>query len=284
MARPLRLEFPGAVYHVTSRGNARLPIFEVKHDRQNFLALLQEVAKRFNWLCHAYCLMDNHYHLLVETVDGNLSMGMRHLNGVYTQRFNRQHSRVGHVFQGRYKAILVDRDSYLLELCRYVALNPVRAKMVKEPGQYRWSSYRPTAGLVSSSSWLTVDWILGQFGDKRTEAQREYRRFVLAGIDEPCPWANLKAQCLLGGKKFIEKITPALKDKSRLTEIPRKQRLVHRPALEYVLADETRTNKGERNKAILTAHLEYGYSLSEIARYLGLHYTTISKIVRNDSQ
>jgi putative transposase len=172
MARPLRLEFPGAIYHVTSRGNALLPIFEVKQDRQSFLALLQEVVKRFNWLCHAYCLMDNHYHVLVGTVDGNLSMGMRHLNGVYTQRFNRHHNRVGHVFQGRYKSILVDRDSYLLELCRYVVLNPVRAKMVREPGKYPWSSYRPTAGLVKRPSLLTLDWVLGQFADKRAGSSR----------------------------------------------------------------------------------------------------------------
>jgi len=278
MARPLRLEFPGAIYHVTSRGNARLPIFEVKHDRQRFLALLQEVAKRFNWLCHAYCLMDNH--LLVETVDGNLSMGMRHLNGVYTQRFNRQHSRVGHIFQGRYKSILVDRDSYLLELCRYVVLNPVRAKMVKEPGQYHWSSYRPTAGLVKRSSWLTVDWILGQFGERRPEAQNSYRRFVLAGMGGPSLWEKLKAQCILGTEEFIQKIKPALQDKSTLTEIPRRERLFFRPSLEQFLEKENGEDIEGRNKAILSAHLEYGYSLSEIASHLGLHYTTISKIVK----
>jgi len=133
----MRIEFPGAISHITSRGNARLPIFEDHHDRNRFLSILEEVVKRYNWLCHGYCLMDNHYHMLVETKEGNLSLGMRHLNGVYTQSFNRRHDRVGHVFQGRFKSILVEQGSYLLELCRYVVLNPVRAGMVKHAGRYR---------------------------------------------------------------------------------------------------------------------------------------------------
>src|SRR5258706_8306926 len=155
MSRPLRLEFPGAIYHVTSRGNARAPIFADDGDRELFLETLAHVVERFHWLCHAYCLMDNHYHLLIETPDPNLSKGMRQLNGLYTQRFDRRHGRVGHVFQGRFKAILVERDSYLLELCRYVVLNPVRAKMVKQPKQYQWSSYRATAGIDAAPPFLT---------------------------------------------------------------------------------------------------------------------------------
>ncbi len=130
MARPLRIEYSGAVYHVTSRGNARSDIFHSDHNREEFLFILDTVVRRFNWLCHAYCLMDNHYHLLIETPDGNLSLGMRQLNGIYTQKYNYLHGKTGHVFQGRYKAILVDKESYLLELSRYVVLNPVRAKMI----------------------------------------------------------------------------------------------------------------------------------------------------------
>lgn len=130
MARPLRLEFSGALYHVTSRGDRREDIYLDDEDRIDWLEVLGKVCGRFNWLVHAYCQMTNHYHLLVETVDGNLSMGMRQLNGQYTQRFNRRHSIVGHLFQGRYKSILVQKDSYLLELTRYVALNPIRAGMV----------------------------------------------------------------------------------------------------------------------------------------------------------
>ncbi len=140
MARPLRIEYPGAIYHITARGNARQAIYEDDTDKSAFLGTLQTVAERANWLCHAYCLMENHYHLLIETQDANLSEGMRALNGRYTQAFNRRHGRVGHLLQGRFKAILVERESYLLELCRYVVLNPVRAKMVRSTAHYRWSS------------------------------------------------------------------------------------------------------------------------------------------------
>ena len=143
MARPLRIEFPGALYHVTSRGNARQRVFRDDEDRETFLATLAWVVARFRWRCHAYCLMDNHIHLLIDTPQPNLSRGMRQLNGVYTQRFNRRHRRVGHLFQGRFQAILVEKEGYLLELARYIVLNPVRAKMVKTPERYPWSSYRP---------------------------------------------------------------------------------------------------------------------------------------------
>lgn len=137
MARPLRLEFPGAVYHVTSRGNSKQDIFLDAKDRKLFLEVLSSVVARFKWLCHAYCLLGNHYHLIVETLEGNLSRGMRQLNGVYTQVFNRRHKKVGHLFQGRYKAILVEKETHLLALCRNVVLNPVRAGWVKRPGEPR---------------------------------------------------------------------------------------------------------------------------------------------------
>jgi len=142
MARPLRLESAGALYHVTARGDRGEDIYLDDADREDFLALLGEVCDRFNWAIHAYCLMTNHYHLLVETPDGNLSRGMRQLNGVYTQASNRRRRRVGHVFQGRYKAILVQKEAYLLELSRYVVLNPVRARVVGQAGEWPWSNYR----------------------------------------------------------------------------------------------------------------------------------------------
>ena len=154
MSRPIRIEFSGALYHVTSRGDRREAIYEDDVDRERFLSVLGQVSEDFNWVCHAWCLMDNHYHLLIETPDGNLSKGMRQLNGVYTQYSNRRHRRVGHLFQGRYKAILIDGDSYLLELARYVVLNPVRAGMVKGPGEWPWSSYLAMVGKQSSPPWL----------------------------------------------------------------------------------------------------------------------------------
>ena len=135
MSRPLRLEIAGGLYHVTSRGDRREDIYHDDTDRLTWLAILAQTCERFNWQIHAWCQMNNHYHLIVETVEGNLSAGMRQLNGVYTQTVNRRHHRSGHVFQGRYKGILVERDSYLLELSRYVVLNPVRAGMVKHTKQ-----------------------------------------------------------------------------------------------------------------------------------------------------
>ncbi len=146
MTRSLPLAFPGVLYHATSRGNARAAIYADDADRERFLALFTQVVQRAHWLCHAYCLMDNHYHLLLETPEGNVSHGMRQVNGLSTQYDNRRHGRVGHVFQGRYKAIVVERDSYLFVLCRYIVLNPIRAGMVQTAQEYGWSSYRATAG------------------------------------------------------------------------------------------------------------------------------------------
>ena len=159
---------------MTSRGDGKDDIYLKDSDRELFLEVLEDVKKHFNWTLHAYCLMDNHYHLLVETPDGNLSKGMRHLNGVYTQRFNREHGRAGHVFQGRYKAILVQKGSYLLELAHYIVLNPVRARMVKEAKDWFWSSYRNTSGLEETTNWLSVDWILSAFSDCRRDAIKQY--------------------------------------------------------------------------------------------------------------
>jgi len=160
MARPLRIEFSGALYHVTSRGDRREAIFEDDEDRDMFLSTLAEVVERFNWVCHAYCLMTNHYHLVIETPDANLSRGMRQLNGVFTQASNRRHSRTGHLLQGRFKGILVDKGDYLLELTRYVVLNPVRARMVKQPGDWPWSSFRAMVGEVPAPKWLATDGLL----------------------------------------------------------------------------------------------------------------------------
>ncbi|MCP4252152.1 MAG: transposase, partial [Candidatus Scalindua sp.] len=150
MSRPLRIEYDGALYHLTSRGNARKPIFAGDEDRKIFLDTLDKVNDKYNFLCHAYCLMDNHYHLLIETPDGNLSNGMRQLNGVYTQRYNRRNRKVGHVFQGRYKAILIQKETHFLEVCRYIVLNPVRARAVSTPKEWKWTSYKATAGFEKS--------------------------------------------------------------------------------------------------------------------------------------
>lgn len=278
MARPLRIEFPGAIYHVTSRGNAQAPIFLDDIDRNTFLSVLGLTMRRFNVICHGYCLMTNHFHLLLETPDANLSKAMRQFNSGYTQAFNRRHGRVGHVLQGRFKSIVVDRDAYLLELCRYIVLNPVRAGMVKEPGKYPWSSYRATAGLGKKPDFLAVDWILEQFGTDRVQARKEYRLFVKAGLDSESPWNDLKGQCLLGDDPFLEKLFPLLKDKSAFKEIPRIQRFADRPALEEIL--QGTEGRAQRDAAILKACHVYGYTQAHVAAATGLHYSTVSKIIR----
>jgi putative transposase len=280
MARPLRLEFPGAIYHVTSRGNARAAVFVSDSDRRAFLATLAEVVERYGWLCHAYCLMGNHYHLLVETPDANLSRGMRQLNGLYTQRFNQRAGRVGHVFQGRFKAIVVGRESHLLELSRYVVLNPVRAKIAVRPEGYRWSSYRATAGLESAPAWLTVGWLLAQFGARRGAARKRYREFVREGLGRASPWNELRGQILLGSDEFAEKLRPLLEGKAAQAEVPQRQRLAHRPSLATLLPAAVRRDKGRRDRALREACVEHGYTLAEVGRCCGLHYATISRIVR----
>ena len=279
MTRPLRLAYPGALYHVTTRGNARQAIYTDDQDHSTFLAVLAAVVMRSQWLCHAYCLMDNHYHLLIETPQGNLSAGMRQLNGVYTQRFNRRHARVGHVFQGRFKAILVERESYLLELCRYVVLNPVRAGLAKRPETYRWSSYRATAGLEKAQEWLTREWVLAQFSPQRRRAERQYQQFVQDGIGAASPWTQVEGQVVLGQSHFVETLKPLLADKVKVQEIPRVQRLVARPALGEIVRAKRVVVKDERDQAVWEAHVRYGYSLTAIGQQLGLHYTTISKII-----
>lgn len=280
MARPLRIEYPGAIYHVTARGNARAAIFLDDEDRQLFLDVWAECVKRFGWLCHAYCLMDNHYHFLIETPHGNLSAGMRQLNGIYTQRFNRRHGRVGHVFQGRFKAILVEKESYLLELCRYVVLNPVRAGMVPDIAQYAWSSYPAMIGASPAPPWLYTDWLLSQFGNDRASARRRYAQFVSEGVGVASPWAALKGQALLGHEAFVENLLPLIENKGDLKEFPKAQRLLHRPELKALFPTETRTDKRMRDKTIRTAYLEFGYSMASIARELEIHYSTVSKIIK----
>ena len=273
MARPLRLELPGAVYHLTSRGNARQKIFFTDRDRELFLNTLSHVISRFGWICHAYCLMANHYHLLIETPKANLSFGMRQLNGVYTQSFNCRHGRVGHLFQGRFKAILIEKDSYLLELCRYIVLNPVRVKRNGEIGAWKWSSYRATAGVTSGPEFLTSDWVLAQFGKSRAAAQKRYREFVREGLASR-PWQELRGQIYLGSEEFIEEHSAK---NLALKEIPRAQLHAAKPPLERIFA-----RQGE--KGIVRAYREHGYRMREIAAHLGVHYATVSRRLKQSEQ
>jgi putative transposase len=277
MTRPLRIEYAGALYHVTSRGDRREDIYLSDQDRLDFLSVLQQVCNRFNCLVYAYCLMDNHYHMLVETPDGNLSQGMRQLNGVYTQTHNRNNARVGHVFQGRYRGILVQKDAYWLELARYIVLNPVRARMVRHAADWPWSSYKATAGKEEAPDWLTTESILAAFAKRKSTAQTKYQEFVAQGHGQPSPWEHLKSQVFLGTESFVTELQTKIKDDKDLSEIPKSQR---RPMPQPI--DDYVKRSTHRNEAIISAYRSGGYSMKELGEYFGLHYSRVSRIVSQE--
>jgi len=274
MARPLRIEYAGALYHITSRGNAQVDIYRDQEDRNWFLSLLAECCDQFHWRCHAYCLMSNHYHLLVVTDDATLSSGMRYLNGVYSQHFNARHRRAGHLLQGRFKSILVDRTAYLLELSRYIVLNPVRAHMVAQAEKWPWSSYRATAGLSEPHPALTVDWILNQFGGQRTQAILAYRQFVESGKNQPSPWEQLRNQVYLGSDSFITSALAHVEAPKDLAEIPKVQRRVPAKSLEYY-----RQLYCDRDLAMHAAYLSGQYTHVMIGSFFGVGRSTVARAI-----
>lgn len=275
MSRPLRLELAGGLYHVTSRGDRREDIYFGEADRLAWLEILGQVCRRFNWVCHAWCQMTNHYHVVVETVEGNLALGMRQLNGVYTQTINRSHRRVGHVFQGRYKGILVEKDSYLLELARYVVLNPVRAGMVREAAAWPWSSYNAMIGVDPAPAWLQTDWILGQFSPQHGRAIKRYIEFVNEGAGLPGVWEKLRGQVYLGGDAFLKRMQK-LTDKAAIGEIPRAQRRpLAKPLSHY-------RKLPDAQKAMAAAYASGDYTMQAIAEAFDVHYATVSRAVKRN--
>jgi len=277
MARPLRIEFEHGLYHITTRGNAGAEIYIEDSDRERFLVIFGNTVKRFRWICHAYCLMGNHYHLLIETPEPNLSRGMQYLNGVYTQWFNRQHGRYGHLFQGRFKSIVVEKEGYLLELARYIVLNPSRCGFVRSARDWRWSSYRATAGQIDAPEFLNTDWLLAQFGDTREAATSAYRAFVKQGrgIDV---WEDAVSGVLMGSDAFIQTMRPLLTDVLENTEYKRDERLAARPTLHDLFHDVA--DKPTRNERIYEAVRLHGYRLKAVGEHLGLSYSTISVIAK----
>jgi len=278
MVRPLRIEFAGALYHVTSRGDRRENIYDSDADRENFVQILGEVCSQYNWSIHSYCLMSNHYHLLVATPDGNLSKGMRQLNGVYTQKYNRCNDKVGHVFQGRFKSILVDGDSYLKELARYIVLNPVRAQMVRSAKEWRWSSYRATVGTVACPEWLDREWLLCGFARRQSSAIDLFKKFVSDGKNQPSPWEDLRNQIFLGDEQFVERMLGLVDAEKNLSEVPKAQRSSKQKSL-----DDFVRQSSSRNDAIASAYRSGYYTLAQIGDYFGLHYSTVGGIVKKMS-
>ncbi|MFC4656771.1 transposase [Rheinheimera marina] len=276
MSRPLRLEYAGALYHVTSRGNEHKAIYLQESDYKKFLKVLEQVCQRYNWLIHAYCLMTNHYHILVETPEANLSIGMRQLNGVYTQAFNRRHQRVGHLLQGRFNAVLVQKDSHLLEVCRYIVLNPVRAAMVAHCQQWRWSSYGVSCAPHLAPEWLAVDAMLRLFSADLITAIWRYQEFVAQGVGVNL-WSQLKHQLYLGSDEFVRQMQEQMPDEELLAEVPFAQKSRDVQPLEWY----TTQHADCRNAAIRAAYGSGGYTLAELSSHFKLHYATISRIISN---
>ena len=236
MARQLRIEFPDALYHVTSRGNEQRPIFRSNHDREAFLGFLGEAVVRFGWSLTAWVLMTNHFHLVLQTPEPNLSRGMQWLLGSYVSWFNRRHHRSGHLFAGRFKARLVEKETYLAEVIRYVILNPVRAKMVARPEQYRWSSYAATAGQALAPAWLDIRSIHALFDRERETAEQMYRDFVAAKIDsQECLWDQVQNRMYLGSKQWTRRMRDLVESRPVSTDHPRAERAVGRPSVQTVV-------------------------------------------------
>lgn len=221
--------------------------------------------------------MGNHYHIVLETAEGNLSAGMRQLNGVYTQKVNRRHGLFGHVFQGRYKAILVQKDAYLMELSRYVVLNPVRAGMVKDVCEWPWSSYPFMIGEQKAPDWLETDWLLSCFGESRSESILHYKNFVREGVGLPPIWENLKYQIYLGQDEFIDKIRKQY-DGSTTDELREVSRLQRRSLAKPLAWYEK--NLEDRKQAMVAAYLSGNYSMKEISDQFGVHYSTVSRAIK----
>lgn len=273
MSRPLRIELGGALYHVTARGDRKDHIFRSDSDRMTWLTLLGETCDRFNLAVHAYCQMGNHFHILLETVDGQLSRGMRQLNGSYSQYFNRAHGLVGHVFQGRFSAILCQRELYLKELARYIELNPVRAKMMAHPSQWPWSSYNATMGAVDGFPWLKTDDLLSHFDSNKHRARLAYEEFVLAGIGGQSPLRAVSNQLLLGDEEFCARVE-GKRPEGNIMELKRSQRrAIARPLPEYFAEFQ------DPKEAMARAYRSLAYSMPEIARYARVSVKTVSRAI-----
>jgi REP element-mobilizing transposase RayT len=291
VSRQLRLDFPGAIWHITSRGNERRDIYRDATDRRRFLSLLAHVVAERRWRLHAWVLMSNHYHLLIETPEVGLSRGIKWLNQEYAESFNARHDRVGHLFQGRFKGILVERETHLLELVRYIVLNPVRSGLVKFAGEYQWSNYRATAGLHDGPPWLDVGWTLDQFGLDRRAAHEAYRRFVAEGRDASYdPREALAGEIYLGSKAFRERMQTLVDTKVRSGEHPKAQRELLRPGIERIVTlvcerysttvpDLRRKSRGPARKALCHLALtEAGLTLHAVASWFEVSEWAASKM------
>lgn len=284
MSRPLRIEFPGAVYHVTSRGDRRESIYRDDEDRLVQIGVLAQAVDRFDAQVLAYCQMGNHYHLVLHTRQANLSRLMRHVNGVYTQAFNRRHGVVGHLFQGRFKAILVDRDEYLQTLCRYVERNPVAAHLVKSPRDWPWSSCRAHLGEVPTPGWLDSDglhaYLLGRPLEGAQDRRRAVRRYAEL-VEQAQPgdaslWqGSLRGQVFLGDEAFVQRMQAMAEPERKASRsIPKGQR--HAP-LTWEQCLQSCGN--ERNRALVCAYRQAAMTMTALAKHTGLSVSHVSRLI-----
>ena len=286
MARPLRIEYPDAFYHVTARGNERKNIFTDDQDRERFLGYLETAVLRYKAVIHVYCLMNNHYHLLLSTPSGNLSQIMRHLNGAYTVYFNKRHNRFGHLFQGRYKAILVDADEYAGELSRYIHLNPVRARIVERAEKYIWTSYLYYIDRKKAPRWMTIEWLLKYFGKKQPDARKAYRGFVEAkmGTKEESPLKETIASTILGRQNFIDDIRKKyLGGRKKERDVPAVailKRVSPEKIIEAVQKELKDRQEHIRNAALYLSHKFSGLLLKEIGLQFGVGESAVSQTSR----
>jgi REP element-mobilizing transposase RayT len=287
MVRPLRIEYSGAYYHITSRRNERKPVFKGSRDRERFVSYLESATERYGAVVHIYCLMDNHYHLFLETPRGNLSQIMHHINGAYTTYFNVKRDRSGHLFQGRYKALLVDADEYAVELSRYIHLNPVRAGIVPSPEEYKWSSCQYYTGKIKSPEWLEESLILGYFGKKRKSACKSYRDFVYSVIDEEykSPLTELTQSIFLGGDAFISEIkSKYLVDKKEDRDIPALKTLTKKPDFDEIEKEVDSIYQSDsrivRQIKLYVSHRFSGRKLKEIGKQYGISESGVTQASR----
>ena len=288
MSRPLRIEYPGAFYHVTSRGNERRTIFQSNRDRVKYLTYVESAHERYGAMIHAYCLMGNHYHLLLETPRGNLSKIVHYINGAYTTYFNIKRSRSGHLFQGRFKGILVDKDEYCKELSRYVHLNPVRAGIVKAPLEYPWSSYRYFVGRDKKPKWLTTEFILGDFGGEGERGFKKYGEYVERGDNKELddPLKKVIASTFLGGKEFIERIKLEYLEGKEIDrrDLPALKKILIGPSLESIEKGVIRVaGRGDplfKKMCIYLSYQHSGLNLGEIGDYFRMQRSAISQLSR----
>jgi len=282
MARKPRLEFPGAIYHIHQRGNHQEYIYREDEDRKLFMKLLKETINRMNWICHAYCLMGNHYHLLIEIPEGILSRGMAWLNGVYTQRFNKKYGVTGHLFQGRFKSKPIEDNMQFLMASRYIVRNPLEAGVVESAEQWPWSSYRGTVGLTETPEFLFVDDVLFCLSTDRKNAQMFFRELVHMDVKENDDEIIRLFQKVYAGERepvFPKRIRTLLDMRNSLGPVPRNQRILSRPDLQNLFNGNEFGDLEKRDRIIREAFKLYAYTQSEIAAFLGLNRTTISKIV-----